>query len=59
MQLVYDRIIGKMTFPELGVKYGVRKWTAWEIFQREIKRDDLPEEYRELLRREKEQVVHS
>lgn len=47
--LVHDRDENGMTFPELGEKYGVKKWTAWEIYQREKAREDAAEEQREAI----------
>ena len=51
-ELVEDRDINGMTFPELGKKYGVRKWTAWEIYKREKAREDEAEEQREAMHRD-------
>lgn len=47
MNLVCDRDEQNLSFGELGKKYGIKKWTAWEIYHREKAREDAAEKKRE------------
>lgn len=51
-ELVEDRDVRKMTFPEIGRKHNIKKWTAWEVYQREKAREDDAEEHRQAIHRD-------
>lgn len=40
LEIVKQRDVEGLTFPEIAKIHGIRKWTAWEVYQREKKREE-------------------